>query len=71
MGTTADCLPLVRQLEEAGVDEVACLIDFLDDAPAILESLTYVDQLRAAVSAEADARAADEAVNAFMEDLEV
>jgi natural product biosynthesis luciferase-like monooxygenase protein len=71
MGTPADCEALVRQLAEIGVDEIACLIDFLDDAPAILESLTYVDRLRAALSAEVGGRAAEEAVHAFMEDLEV
>jgi alkanesulfonate monooxygenase SsuD/methylene tetrahydromethanopterin reductase-like flavin-dependent oxidoreductase (luciferase family) len=68
-GTPASCEPLVRQLEEIGVDEIACLIDFLDDAEAILASLDHLDVLRAACAPES--RAADAGlIPAFLEDLE-
>lgn len=37
----------MRQLAELGVDEIACLIDFLDDPEAILGSPPHLDRLRA------------------------
>lgn len=45
-GTPASCIPLIDQLKLAGVDEVACLIDFGVDDELVLESLQYLDQLR-------------------------
>jgi natural product biosynthesis luciferase-like monooxygenase protein len=53
MGTPASCRPFVGEVAGAGVDEVACLIDFLDDEEAILGSLELVDVLRAACAAPA------------------
>lgn len=70
MGTPAGCKQLVRNLEEIGVDEVACLIDFLPDEEAILESLNYLDELRRAFSAETINHSIKEAVSAFVEELE-
>jgi hypothetical protein len=53
MGTPDTCKEFVLRLKEIGVDEIACLIDFIDDSNAIMESLVYVDQLRASFSADA------------------
>lgn len=46
MGSPADCLPLIDGFKAAGVDEIACLVDFLTGTDDILESLTWVNQLR-------------------------
>ncbi len=53
MGRPADVQPLIWELEEIGVNEIACLIDFLDDQDAIMESLNYLNRLRASFSADA------------------
>jgi natural product biosynthesis luciferase-like monooxygenase protein len=70
MGTEQSCRPFISELAEVGVDEVACLIDFLDDCDAILESLEYVSRFKASFSAAAEAEAKREAVNAFIEDFD-
>jgi natural product biosynthesis luciferase-like monooxygenase protein len=70
MGTPEDCVPLVRDLARIGVDEVACLIDFLDDSEAILDSLPYLNHLRNLTAPETMQHAADEALALFMEELE-
>lgn len=44
-GTVREVSPLVRTLAEAGVDELACLIDFVPDADAVLASLPYLAEL--------------------------
>jgi natural product biosynthesis luciferase-like monooxygenase protein len=46
MGTPAKCARLVERLSAAGVDELACLIDFGVDTDSVLESLSYLDELR-------------------------
>jgi natural product biosynthesis luciferase-like monooxygenase protein len=71
MGTVSDCEPLVWQLDEIGVNEIACLVDFLGDPPAILESLTYVNTLRSALTGEIVSRNVHRSVDAFMEDLDL
>lgn len=70
MGTVADCTEFVWQLKDIGVDEVACLIDFVDDNDGIMESLTYVDQLRSQFSAQSINQKAKAAVLSFSEELE-
>lgn len=45
-GTPGKCVRLVEKLSEAGVDELACLIDFGVDTDAVLESLNHLDELR-------------------------
>lgn len=67
-GTVASCAPLVGELEEIGVDEIACLIDFVDDADAVLKSLEHLDLLRAACAP--GGPAAEEIIPAFLADLE-
>ncbi|WOI61863.1 non-ribosomal peptide synthetase [Streptomyces fradiae] len=46
IGTAEDRLPLVRRLGEAGVDEIACLVDFGVDADAALGALPALSGLR-------------------------
>lgn len=70
MGTPSSCRELIGQLESIGVDEIACLIDFLDDERAILESLEYVNQVRESFSPEALNQYALETVGAFMDSLD-
>lgn len=69
MGNPAGCKRLIWRLKEIGVDEIACLIDFLDDTDAILESLHYLNELRAAFSSDHLADATDQSVSAFLEEL--
>lgn len=46
LGTPESCAPLVRNLTENGVNEVACLIDFGVDNALVLESLGFVEKLK-------------------------
>jgi natural product biosynthesis luciferase-like monooxygenase protein len=46
MGTPAKCSRVIEQLLAAGVDEVACLVDFGVDADAVLGNLQYLNELR-------------------------
>ncbi|WP_424217352.1 amino acid adenylation domain-containing protein (plasmid) [Streptomyces sp. BI20] len=46
IGTVEDRLPLVRRLTEAGVDEIACLVDFVTDADAALAALSGLRELK-------------------------
>lgn len=46
IGTPEHCLPFVNSLQEAGVDEVCCLVDFLQDYDAVMGSLPYISQLK-------------------------
>jgi natural product biosynthesis luciferase-like monooxygenase protein len=52
MGGPETCKKLVWRLEEIGVDEIACLIDFLEDRAAIMQSLVYLNKLRKSFSGE-------------------
>lgn len=70
LGTPASCQPLVWELEQIGVDEVACLIDFGIDPDAVLEGLEFLDQLRALSSPQERSREADQAIEVFLEELE-
>ncbi len=47
MGTPAKCSRVIDQLLAAGVDEVACLVDFGVAAEAVLENLQHLNELRA------------------------
>lgn len=47
-GTVEDGMRMLARLAEVGVDEVACLIDFIDDTDAVLGSLDYLEKLQAA-----------------------
>jgi natural product biosynthesis luciferase-like monooxygenase protein len=58
LGSPERCLQMVERLEEIGVDEVACLIDFVDDPEAVLESLEYLSEVSAACTTGARSNAA-------------
>ncbi|MFB8139954.1 LLM class flavin-dependent oxidoreductase [Streptomyces parvus] len=45
-GTVEENAELLRGVRDAGVDEVACLIDFIDDADTVLGGLGHLDELR-------------------------
>jgi natural product biosynthesis luciferase-like monooxygenase protein len=45
-GTPASCIALIDQLKQAGVDEVACLVDFGVDDDVVLENLPHLNRLR-------------------------
>ena len=47
IGTPETCAPLVKQLQEAGVDEIAALLDFGPDSQLILDNLSHLATLRA------------------------
>jgi natural product biosynthesis luciferase-like monooxygenase protein len=46
-GTPEQCLEMVRRVELADADEIACLIDFGIKTDIVLEHLPYLDELRA------------------------
>jgi len=69
MGTPASCQPLVWELEQMGIDEIACLIDFGIAPDEVLAGLEFLDQLRVLCSAQERTREAERAVEAFLEDL--
>ena len=45
-GTATSVLPLMDQIKSAGIDEVACLIDFGVDNETVLNNLKHLNQLR-------------------------
>ncbi len=45
IGSVAECALIVKQLQQIGVNEIACLVDFGVDAPTILEHLPFLTQL--------------------------
>ncbi|MET8042603.1 MupA/Atu3671 family FMN-dependent luciferase-like monooxygenase [Micromonospora sp. NPDC005215] len=53
LGSVEKCTAFVRDLAGAGVDEVACLIDFGAPAQATLDALPYLNQVRLAVRGDA------------------
>ena len=46
IGSPDSLRPLVQAYAEAGVDEIACLVDFHPSSGAVLESLEYLKQLK-------------------------
>jgi natural product biosynthesis luciferase-like monooxygenase protein len=70
LGTLDSCQRLLWRLEEIGVDEIACLIDFLDDAAAIRGSLPLLAELRKTFAADDLERAGAAQVDQFLTDLE-
>src|ERR1043165_10141775 len=44
-GTPASCLRMIDRLRDAGVDEVACLIDFGVDFDSVMASLKFLEQV--------------------------
>lgn len=46
IGTPETCMPFVQSLKEAGVTEIGCLVDFLQDYDAIMGSLPHITELK-------------------------
>ncbi len=46
IGTPESCQKIVKQVEEAGVDEIACLLDFGPSSGRILENLKHLNKLK-------------------------
>ncbi len=46
IGTPESCLELVRDLDQIGVDEIACLLDFGPSKQAVIEHLPYLNELK-------------------------
>jgi natural product biosynthesis luciferase-like monooxygenase protein len=46
IGTPTSCQPFVEQIRQAGVTEIACLIDFVQDTAFVMASLPYLNQLK-------------------------
>jgi natural product biosynthesis luciferase-like monooxygenase protein len=60
-GTPESCLEMIDKLRDAGVDEIACLIDFGVDEDDVLASLTHLAELRARSNADGPAPVASAA----------
>jgi alkanesulfonate monooxygenase SsuD/methylene tetrahydromethanopterin reductase-like flavin-dependent oxidoreductase (luciferase family) len=69
MGTPETCEAFVWRLAEIGIDDVACLIDFIDDREAVLGSLRLLGELASRFSGETAASSVTACVDEFMEDL--
>jgi natural product biosynthesis luciferase-like monooxygenase protein len=69
IGTEESCRRLVWAVEAAGVDEIACLVDFVDDVDAVLASLRHLDRLRIACSVAAAQGLRQSAVASFLDEL--
>lgn len=54
LGTPDGCVDLVKQLAGAGVQEIACLIDFGPSSQAVLDSLPKLNQLKSRFQATVD-----------------
>lgn len=46
LGTPESCMPLIRQLSEAGVNEIACLVDFGPPTSLVVRHLPHLARLR-------------------------
>ncbi|MEM8602930.1 MAG: LLM class flavin-dependent oxidoreductase [Cyanobacteria bacterium P01_H01_bin.121] len=46
IGTPESCLPFVEKIAQAGVTEIACLIDFVQDFDLVMAALPYLRQLK-------------------------
>ncbi|MEM9174956.1 MAG: LLM class flavin-dependent oxidoreductase [Myxococcota bacterium] len=54
IGTPEGCLPFVREMEALGIDEICCLIDFVQDYDGVMASLPHLAELKKRVDAGAD-----------------
>lgn len=46
IGSVDECTEVARRVRDAGADEIACLVDFVGDAPAVLAGLEHLDVVR-------------------------
>jgi natural product biosynthesis luciferase-like monooxygenase protein len=68
LGTPTACRDLIGRFEEAGVNEIACLIDFGIDSDRVLSALEHLDTLRRMCMPVAP-QAIDQAVEEFTADF--
>jgi alkanesulfonate monooxygenase SsuD/methylene tetrahydromethanopterin reductase-like flavin-dependent oxidoreductase (luciferase family) len=66
IGTLEECEEQVARLAEAGVNEIACLIDFMSDEEAVWSSLASLDQLQTRFSAAGRKRHQERALAQFL-----
>ncbi|MFJ5833651.1 hypothetical protein [Streptomyces sp. NPDC093089] len=59
LGAVSDVLPVVERAREAGVDEIACLVDFGLPVDAALSGLPRIGELRDVVADREGQRSAD------------
>ncbi|HEY4361774.1 MAG TPA: MupA/Atu3671 family FMN-dependent luciferase-like monooxygenase [Bryobacteraceae bacterium] len=65
-GSPEDCLEMTERLKSAGVDEIACLIDFGVETGAVLKSLEFLNIVRERANPSAVAAADDYSIAAQM-----
>ncbi|MEH2438429.1 LLM class flavin-dependent oxidoreductase [Nostoc sp.] len=46
IGSKTSCMQMIKQIEQAGVDEVACLIDFNPNFDSVMASLPHLKELK-------------------------
>ncbi len=49
-GSPEDCLDMISRVNQAGVDEIACLIDYGVNTDVVLENLPYLNELKQLVA---------------------
>ncbi len=69
IGTPESCMGLVKKLEEIGVNEIACLIDFGVAQARVLENLQYLKELQEQCSSAAHARELEDTLQEFTADF--
>lgn len=69
-GTPEQCIAFARKLQNIGVDEIACLIDFGVSSEVVLQHLPYLKQVQDAIQAP-QTPAEDESLPALMERYQV
>jgi len=45
IGSVDECVPVVQSVRDAGVDEIACLVDFVDDAELVVAGIDDIAEL--------------------------
>jgi alkanesulfonate monooxygenase SsuD/methylene tetrahydromethanopterin reductase-like flavin-dependent oxidoreductase (luciferase family) len=70
IGTPQSLEALIWRLKELGVDEIACLIDFVADSDAVRDGLVHLAELRDAFAHEKLDAAANTALAQFREELD-
>lgn len=69
MGTPDSCMEQIQRLRDAGVDEIACLIDFGIAPDKVMQGLRYLDDLRKACSLDAGGQDVQSSIEQFTGDF--
>lgn len=69
MGTPDSCMKQVQRLQDAGVDEIACLIDFGIAPDKVVEGLRYLNDLRETCSLDANREDVQSSIEQFTGDF--